>query len=67
MRAGKDPSLYTGTCYKRNGRAVSCTLDQWLVWDATPAIDIFMLVGGIAAAAVSGFVYLKYLQNVRGA
>ena len=60
-RAGKDPSLYTGTCYKPNGYAVQCSLDAWLVWDATPYVEIFTLVGGIAAAAVTGWVFLKYM------
>ena len=59
-RAGKDPGLYTGTCYKPNGYALSCTLEQWLVWDATPYVEIFTLVGAIAAAAASGWIFLKY-------
>jgi hypothetical protein len=59
-RARKDPSLYTGTCYKPNGLAVRCSLDQWLLWDATPAIDIFTLVGAIAAAAITAYLWCRY-------
>jgi hypothetical protein len=59
-RASKDPSLYTGTCYKSNGLAVRCTIDQWLLWDATPALDIVTFVGAIAAAAVSGYVFVRF-------
>ena len=63
VRSAKDPSAYTGTCYKPNGYAVSCTLEQWLVWDATPVLDFFIFGGAIAAAALSGLVFVKYLMS----
>lgn len=62
-RASKDPSLYTGTCYKHNGLAVRCSLDQWLLWDVTPALDIFTFVGAIVAAAISGYVFVRFNQT----
>jgi hypothetical protein len=62
-RTGKDPALFTGTCYKSNGVAVSCTFEQWQIWDATPAADIFLFAGGIAAAAVSGAVAIAFLRK----
>ena len=63
VRATKDPRLYTGTCYKPNGLAVACSLDQWLVWDATPAIDIFTFVGALVAAAVTGYVWWRHERS----
>lgn len=59
IKASKDPSLYTGTCHKLNGLAVQCSMDQWLLWDATPALDIFIFIGAIAAAALSGYVFVR--------
>uniref|UniRef100_B8HZI9 Uncharacterized protein n=1 Tax=Cyanothece sp. (strain PCC 7425 / ATCC 29141) TaxID=395961 RepID=B8HZI9_CYAP4 len=59
VRTSRDPSLYTGTCYKLNGLAVQCSLDQWLLWDATPALDIFTFIGAIVAAALSGYVFIR--------
>lgn len=62
-RASKDPRDYTGTCYKPNGLAVQCSLDQWLLWDATPALDLFIFGGAIAAAAVTGYVWLRFTRS----
>ena len=63
--AGKNPSDYTGTCVRPNGLTVACTYEQWLVWDASPLFDVLTLVGGLAAAAVSGYVYLRYRRARR--
>ena len=59
-RSGKDASAYTGTCIKPNGYAVNCTLDQWQLWDAALGLNLYIFIGGIAAAALSGWVYLRY-------
>ena len=66
-RASKDPALYTGTCYKPNGYPVSCTFEQWRLWDITPGLDFFIIIGGLLAAAISGYVFLRFRQEVRSA
>ena len=63
VRAAKDPGAYTGTCYKPNGYAVSCTLDQWLLWDATPLTGVLTFAGAIVAAALSGLVFFRYMTR----
>ena len=63
FRSLKDPGAYTGTCYKPNGYAMQCSLEQWLVWDATPYVDIYIFVGGLLAAAFTGFMYLRHLTR----
>jgi hypothetical protein len=63
FRSQKDPSAYTGTCYKPSGYAVKCTLEGWLVWDATPYVDIYMFVGGLLAAAYTGLLFLRYVAQ----
>ena len=63
FRSLKDPTAYTGTCYKPNGYAIPCSLEQWLVWDATPYVDIYIFVGSLLAAAFTGLMYLRYLTR----
>ena len=65
FRSLKDPSAYTGTCYKPSGYAVQCSLEQWLVWDATPYVDIYIFAGGLLAAAVTGLLCLRHLAQTR--
>lgn len=67
FRSLKDPADYNGNCYKSNGYRVDCSLDHWLTWDATPYIDIYHFVGGIAAAAITGYLYIRFLGNGRNA
>jgi hypothetical protein len=67
IRASRDPREYTGTCVRANGQVVPCSYEHWLAWQATPVVDLITLIGGLAAAAISGYVYLRYLQARRAA
>jgi hypothetical protein len=63
LRSSKDPRAYTGTCYRPNGHAVRCTLEQWLAWDATPYVDVYIIAGGLLAAALTGLLFLRHLAR----
>ena len=63
FRSLKDPRAYTGTCYKPNGYAVQCSLEQWMEWDAAPYVGLYMFAGGLVAAAFTGAMYLRHLAH----
>ena len=65
FRSLKDPSVYTGTCYKPNGYAVQCSLEQWMEWEAAPYVGIYIFVGGLLVAAFTGFMFLRYLARLK--
>lgn len=65
FRSIKDAGDYTGICYKPNGYAVNCSMENWLVWDATPWVEIYLVVGAILVAAVTGWLFLKHRARSR--
>jgi hypothetical protein len=65
FRSQKDPSQYTGVCYRPNGYAMDCSIDNWLVWDASPWVEIYLVVGAILAAAATGWLFFRHLRNAR--
>lgn len=65
FRSAKDPRDYTGTCYRPNGYAVQCSLEKWLAWDAAPYVGVYTFVGGLLAAALTGFLFLRHLTQAR--
>ena len=65
FRSLKDPSQYIGVCYKSSGYPVDCSLENWLVWDASPYIDLYHFAGGLIAAALTGYAFLAFLNSRR--